>query len=236
MANVLPPINSLKRVALDLLFPRWCIGCGKEGDYICRACRELLPVISPPVCPVCGRPQSQGVLCGDCRDTPAQIDGIRAPFVFEGIIRQAVHELKYRNLRALAPMIAGWLYDYLVENPIPADVLVPVPLHQKRLNERGYNQSALLAGELGKLSGLPVAANGLVRRRYAGPQARSTGLNERQMNVADAFNCPDNRFQGKQVLLIDDVSTSGATLNACAASLKVGGAAQVWGLVIALEL
>jgi ComF family protein len=236
MANVLPPITSLKKVALDLLFPRWCIGCGKEGDYICHACRELLPAISPPICPRCGRPQSQGILCGDCRDTPAPIDGIRAPFVFEGIIRQAVHELKYRNLRALAPMMAGWLYDYLVENPIPADVLVPVPLHKKRLHDRGYNQSALLARELGKLSGLPVAGNGLVRHRYAAPQARSTGVSERQSNVANAFICRDNRFQGKRVLLIDDVSTSGATLNACASSLKAGGAAQVWGLVIALEL
>jgi len=233
---VLPPITGLKRVALDLLFPRWCIGCGREGDYICRSCRELLPVISPPICPRCGRPQSQGVLCRDCRDKPTPIDGIRAPFIFEGIVRQAIHELKYRNLRALAPTMAGWLYDYLVENPIPADVLVPVPLHKKRLRDRGYNQSTLVAEELGRLDGLPVAANGLVRRRYAAPQARSAGVSERQKNVADAFICSDNRFQDKRVLLIDDVSTSGATVNACAASLKVAGAAQVWGLVIALEL
>jgi ComF family protein len=236
MANVLPAITGLKRVALDLLFPRWCIGCGREGDYICRACRELLPAISPPICPRCGRPQFQGILCDDCRDKTAPIDGIRAPFVFEGIVRQAVHELKYRNLRALAPTMANCLYGYLVENPIPADVLVPVPLHRRRLRDRGYNQSALLAVELGKLSSLPVAANGLIRRHYAAPQARSAGINERQKNVADAFVCPDRRFQGKRVLLIDDVSTSGATLNACAAALKVGGAAQVWGLVIALEL
>jgi predicted amidophosphoribosyltransferase len=178
MVNVLPPITSLKRLTLDLFFPRWCIGYGKEGDYICRDCRELLPVISPPICPRCGQPQSQRVLCGDCHDTPAQIDGIRAPFIFDGIVRQAVHELKYQNLRALAPMMAGWLYDYLVENPIPADVLVPVPLHRRRLRDRGYNQSALLAGELGKLSGLPVAANGLIHHHYADPQARSAGISE----------------------------------------------------------
>jgi ComF family protein len=236
MANVLPQITGLKRVALDLLFPRWCIGCGREGDYICRACRERLPVITPPICPRCGRPRSQGNVCPDCLETPARIDGIRAPFVFDGVIRQAIHELKYRNLRTLAPVIAGWLYDYLVENPVPADVLVPVPLHRKRLRDRGYNQSSLLAGELGRLSGLPVAAGGLVRHRYAAPQARSAGVGERQGNVADAFTCPDRRFQDKQVLLIDDVSTSGATLNACAGVLKSSGAATVWGLVVALEL
>jgi ComF family protein len=236
MANVLPRITVLKRVALDLLFPRWCIGCGREGDYICPDCRQHLPVITPPVCPVCGRPQSQGVLCSDCRDAPGRIDGIRAPFVFDGVIRQAVHELKYRNLRALAPLLAGWLYDYLVANPLPADVLLPVPLHRKRLRDRGYNQSALLAGELGRRSGLPVLSDGLLRRRYAAPQARSAGIEERQNNVAAAFMCPGGRFRGRQVLLIDDVSTSGATLNACAGVLKDAGAATVWGLVIALEL
>jgi competence protein ComFC len=236
MANVLPQITVLKRVALDLLFPRWCIGCGREGDYICRACRQHLPVITPPICPVCGRPQSRGILCDDCSQAPTRIDGIRAPFVFDGIIRQAIHELKYRNLRALAPLLAGWLYDYLVANPLPADVLVPVPLHRKRLRDRGYNQSALLAGGLGRLSGLPVVADSLVRRRYAAPQARSASIGERQRNVAAAFTCPDGRFRGKQVLLIDDVSTSGATFNACAGVLKDSGAATVWGLVIALEL
>jgi len=236
MAIVLPRITFLKRAALDLLFPRWCLGCGKEGDYICGDCRRGLPVIAPPVCSRCGRPLPQGVACHDWPDTPDGIDGIRSPFVFEGVIRRAVHELKYRNLRALAPLLAGLLYDYLVANPLPADVLVPVPLHRKRLRERGYNQSALIAAELGRRCGLPVSVNGLVRPRYAAPQARSAGVNERQRNVAGAFTCPDRRFEGQCVLLIDDVSTSGATLNACAGALKAAGAAQVWGLTLAREL
>ncbi len=236
MANVLPPISSLKRVALDLLFPQWCIGCGREGDYICSACRQGLPVITPPICPRCGRPQSLGVICRDCNDVPVEIDGIRSPFIFNGVIRQAVHELKYRNLRALVPVLAGLLYDYLVKNPVPGDILVPVPLHPKRWRERGYNQSALLAWELGKSTGLGVVTDCLVRHSYSQPQARSAGVSERQKNVAGAFTCLDGRLKGKQVIIIDDVSTSGATLNACAAALKSGGAAQVWGLVMALEL
>lgn len=233
---MLPQIAGLKRLALDLLFPRWCIGCGREGDYICDTCRRDLPLLLPPVCPVCGRPQSQGSVCRDCREMPMTIDGIRSPFIFDGVIRRAIHELKYRNLRGLAPLMAGLLYDYLVENPLPADILVPVPLHRKRQRDRGYNQSALLAKELGRRSGLPVTVNGLVRHRYAVPQARSAGLSERHKNVAGAFTCPDERFQGKRVLLVDDVSTSGATLNACAGALKTAGAAQVWGLVMAREL
>jgi ComF family protein len=164
------------------------------------------------------------------------MDGIRAPFLFDGLIRDAIHEFKYRNLRALAPLLAGLMHSYLAENPIPGDVLVPVPVHRKRLRERGYNQSVLLARGLGGLSGLPVVADCLSRQRYTPPQARSSGINERHTNVSDAFACRDGRLRGKQVILIDDVSTSGATLNACASVLKAAGAATVWGLVIALEL
>ena len=112
---------------------------------------------------------------------------------------------------------------------------MPVPIHRKRWRERGYNQSALLAHELGRLSGLPVVENCLVRHSYTPPQARSASVIERQKNVTDAFTCLDRRLQGKRVLLIDDVSTSGATLNTCARALKTAGAATVWGLTLALE-
>jgi ComF family protein len=238
MATVLPPVADIKRVALNLLFPRWCIGCGKEGDYICGACRRTLKAITPPVCPRCGRPYSNESASGDCPGCAGWqtgIDGIRAPFLFDGVIRDAVHEFKYRNLRALGTELVALMYSYLNSNPIPGNVLVPVPLHPKKLRERGYNQSALLARELGRLTHVSVIENCLVRRKYAPSQARSSGIDERQNNVADAFACRDGSLQGKQVILIDDVSTSGATLNTCAGVLKSAGAVKVWGLVIALE-
>jgi competence protein ComFC len=128
------------------------------------------------------------------------------------------------------------MHDYLKVNPIPGDVLVPVPLHRKKLRERGYNQSALLARGLGKLSVIQVVENSLIRRKYTPPQARSSNIGERRNNVADAFACRDSRLRGKRIILIDDVSTSGTTLNTCAGILKSAGAAAVWGLVIALEL
>lgn len=233
---MLPPLIGLKKAALDLLFPRWCIGCGREGDYICDSCRQMLSVISPPICPRCGRPQSEGELCPGCVDWQAGIDGIRSPFLFDGLIRQAVHELKYRNLRALASPLAELMYDYLIKNPLPGEVLVPVPLHRKRYRERGYNQSALLALELGKLTGLPVIENCLVRQSYVLPQARAASVGERRENVAGAFACRDGRLRGKGVILVDDVSTSGATLDACAGVLKSAGAAEIRGLTLALEL
>ena len=175
------------------------------------------------------------MLCPGCVDWQAEIDGIRSPFLFDGVIRQAIHELKYRNLRALVPSLAEFLNGFILENPMPVEVLVPVPIHRKRWRERGYNQSALLANELSRLSGLTVVENCLVRHSYAPPQARSASVIERQKNVSDAFTCLDKRLQGKRILLIDDVSTSGATLNTCARALKTAGAAAVWGLTLALE-
>jgi ComF family protein len=236
MVNVLPQGTKLKRIALDLLFPQRCVGCGKEGDFICRACRQSLLPIIPPICPKCGRPQPDGTLCPGCADWQAEIDGIRSPFIFDGVMRQAIHELKYRNLRALAVPLARLLHDYLANNPVPGEILVPVPLHRKRLRERGYNQSSLLARELGKLTNLPVVEDCLVRQQHAPPQARTASVNERQSNVAGAFTCYDGRLRDKQVLLLDDVATSGATLNACAGAIKSAGAASVWGLVMAKEI
>jgi competence protein ComFC len=151
-------------------------------------------------------------------------------------MRQVIHELKYRNLRTLAPSLAKLLHDYLITNPVPGEVLVPVPLHRKRLRERGYNQSSLLAHELGKLITLPVVDDCLIRQQHAPPQTMTSNLGERQTNVAGAFTCCDGRLRGKQVLLIDDVATSGATLNACAETLKPAGATSVWGLVMAKEI
>jgi ComF family protein len=236
MAVVLPPITNLKRVALNLFFPPWCIGCGREGDYVCDACRRQLPFISPPICSVCGRPLTVNNTCPGCIGAQAEIDEIRAPFLFGGVIRQAVHQLKYDNLKAIAPLLANFLHDFLLENPMPGDALVPVPIHKKRERERGYNQSSLIARELSRMTGLPLVEDCLIRKVNTPPQVRTTSALERHRNIANAFACINNHVAGKRVLLVDDVSTSGATLNACARILKAAGATSVWGLTIALEI
>jgi len=233
---VLPQLTRLGRTALNLLFPLWCLGCGKEGNIICSSCRDKLPEITPPICPRCGIPQADGIPCSTCLSWQHEIDDIRARFRFEAVIRRAIHELKYKNLRAAARPLAELLGEYLIANPVPAEVLVPVPLHPKRMRERGYNQSELLCRELGNLSGLPVVADCLVRKRHTSPQARTATASQRRSNVAAAFTCRDQRLGGKRVLLIDDVATSGATLDACTAALKSSGANSVWGLTIAREV
>ncbi|OGN96505.1 MAG: hypothetical protein A2Z77_07560 [Chloroflexi bacterium RBG_13_51_36] len=226
----------LIELAVDSFFPRRCVGCGKGGSLLCPECLEKLPRILPPFCPRCGRPQASGIVCPDCRRRKTEIDGIRSPFRFDEVMRKAIHELKYRNLKAISSRLAELLADYVRANPVPGQVLVGVPLHPRRLRERGYNQSSLLARELGKRIGLPVVEDCLVRVRQAQPQVRAVDVEERRRNVAGAFVCRDEKSGGKQVVLIDDVCTSGATLESCAAALKNKGAASVWGLTLAREI
>ncbi len=231
---MLPKVGKLLGRGLDLFFPRFCVGCGREGEFICPSCQKELARLTPPICPRCGLPK-EGEACADCLNLKA-IDGIRSPFKFEGVIREAIYQLKYGGVRALASPLGSLLYQFLLQNPLPVDILVPVPLHRKRLRERGYNQSSLLAKELGKLSNLKVVEGFLVRHRHTPPQAKTISAAERRNNVADAFTCVGGRLLGKRVLLIDDVATSGATLDFCAQALKEGGASSVWGLTLAREI
>lgn len=229
-------LNRFGEIILDLLFPRRCLGCGQIGDFICSNCWRTLPRLAPPVCPKCGKPQPSGLLCANCWRELSRIDGIRSVSPFEGIVRQAIHELKYRNLKAISVTLARLLADYLEINSLPAEIIVPVPLHPKRLRERGYNQSGLLARELSKRSGLSLIDDCLYRFKDSPPQAKTITAEGRRKNVAGAFECRDDKLSGKRVLLVDDVCTSGATLEACATALKDRGAATVWGLTLAREI
>ncbi len=219
---------------LDLLFPLRCLCCGVEGTMLCASCAESLPRIGSPYCDHCGSPLSKDSLCRSCTVHRPTIDGIRSLFIFEGMARKAVHGLKYGGLKAAASPLAGLLGQFLDRNPIPADVIVPVPLHKKRLRSRGYNQSSLLAKPLAKTAGLPMREHLLVRKRDTVSQAKTTSAAERRRNVQGAFVAPHN-LDGDRVLLIDDVCTTGATMDACATALMAAGARSVWGLTLARE-
>jgi ComF family protein len=203
---------------------------------LCPECLGKLPRLLGPFCPSCGRPQASGMVCPSCWQRQTEIDGIRSPFSFDEVIRQAIHQLKYRNLKAISPSLAELLAAYLRSNPLPGEALVCVPLHPRRLRERGYNQSGLLARELGRRIDLPVIEDCLVRVKQAHPQVRAVDAEERRSNVAGAFVCRDERVKGKPIILVDDVCTSGATLESCAAAIKSKGAASVWGLTLAREI
>lgn len=161
------------------------------------------------------------------------IDGVRTTAYFEdNPIRSAIHDLKYNNHRAIAIILSEILADTYRRYNLHVEVLVPVPLHYSRIKERGYNQSELLANELGNILDLPVNNSTLQRIRKTKPQM-TLGANERHKNVADAFVCNDKQLANQKILLIDDVCTTGSTLDACAAALKQAGVASVWGLTLA---
>ena len=229
-------LDKLVGLAVDSFFPRRCIGCGQVGSFLCPECLRKLPRLLSPLCPTCGRPQASGIVCPSCRQRETEIDGIRSVFRFDEVIRKAIHQLKYGNLKAISPCLAELLTDYLRSNPLPGEALVCVPLHPRRLKERGYNQSSLLARETGRRIDLPVIEDCLIRVKQARPQARAVDVEERRRNVADAFVCRDEKVSGKQIILIDDVCTSGATLESCATALKNKGATSVWGLTLAREI
>lgn len=236
MTALVSRLTFIKDAVFDLVFPRRCVGCGMVGGFLCLECWRILPRLSSPLCPKCGKPQMSGLLCANCWRERGKIDGIRSVFPFEGTIRQAIHELKYHNLKAISITLAELLVDYLNDNSLPGEVLVPVPMHPKRLKERGYNHSSLLARDLGNLTNLPVIEDCLIRLKNSPYQARAATVIERRQNVSGAFLCRDARLKGKRIIIIDDVCTSGATLEACALALKNGDAISVWGLTLAREI
>jgi len=152
--------------------------------------------------------------------------------LFDGRLRHAIHTFKYRRVAALADPLGDALARFWMQSPVLADVIVPVPLYPDRQRERGYNQAALLAHRLGRAAGLPVRPNALRRVRATAAQM-SLNASDRKANVAGAFQCEDAAVRGAAVLLIDDVCTTGATLDACAVALMSAGAVVVRGLTLA---
>ena len=228
--------NALKS-AFDLVLPTYCLACGSQGEVLCPACTISLPRLEPPYCDICSDPGVAGV-CRPCRLqsrlSTAKLAGIRSPYLMEGPLRKAVHSFKYQNARVAADCLGNLLADYFRDNCLPGDVLIPVPLHQARLRQRGYNQSELLARVVGKASGLPVETGLLTRALNSPPQANSPDVNKRRNNTSGAFRC-DTNAAGLSCILVDDVCTTGSTLGACAEALVDAGASSVWALTLARE-
>ena len=234
----LAPVRGLAeqagRVLLDALYPLDCAGCGGSGKVICDSCAQELPQLVPPFCLVCSA-YSEGELCRACAGPGRQFDGVRAPFRYEGSIRQAVLALKYGGIKAAAAQLGDLLADYLQCNPVPGDILAPVPMHPSRRRERGYNQAELLARRVSGRCDIPYQGDLLVRTRGVDPQAGMTNAASRATNVADSVAVSRPRdVDGAQIILVDDVATTGSTLDACAAALKEAGAASVWCLTLAV--
>jgi ComF family protein len=231
-----PPKPGFARVfdrALDLVFPPRCVSCDAFGSFICARCRADMVRADGPRCLTCWMPL-QIPICRRCRSHPLALTGVRSAFVYEAAARDAVLALKFRGLSAIAPLMARSMADCLIEWNLPVASIVPVPLAGHRRRLRGYNQSDLLARELSRLTSLRLEPRALVRRRSTTPQARQPSEDARRISVFNVF-APGRRIPAGGVLLIDDVITTGATLDACARVLKNEGVEAVFALTFARE-
>lgn len=167
-----------------------------------------------------------GQPCWSCRRHPLRLERVRAAAHFSGPLRQAIHGLKYRQGFALAEPLADLMLQAWPRWRMDADWVVPIPLYPQRQKERGYNQAELLAGHFAQAAGLPVTNLALLRQRFTRPQADLDGA-ERLSNMHGAFVADPAIVEGRHVLLVDDVCTTGATLNAAAEALRAAGASRV---------
>ncbi len=232
-----------KKQVLDTLFPLLCLGCGTRGAFICPRCQRKLPVRLEQNCPTCLRITPNGHRCFHCRDhNPSALDGLFVASSYHGsFLPRAIHTWKYRFIPEIAHELGQFLVSTLQNSALPLpDALLPVPLHPRRLRFRGFNQSELLARELAQslTPGLemPLLTDVLLRTRFTKPQMKTDSREERLLNLQNAFAlAPDKAvtIKGKALWLIDDVATTGTTLEECARVLKAHGARFVYGIVLA---
>lgn len=231
------------RALADFFFPPLCFVCKKPiaadaAAFLCRDCAAGLTVCRSPLCRICGimfaSREGGDHVCGSCLAAPPRFDVARSVGVYDGTLRAAIHEFKYRGGLHLAKPLGRLLAERgrAALDGRPADLAVAVPLHPARLRSRGFNQSLELARRLGRAWGIAVDAAALQRIR---PTAQQTtlSLQERSRNVRGAFSWRGPRLGGRGVVLIDDVYTSGATADACAGVLKKAGAGSVAVLTLA---
>ncbi len=222
-------------VGVDFLYPPLCGGCSKKGVRWCSDCRKNIMPIPEPKCDICGLPQAKNGTCFSCQQTPPFYKALRSWAVFEGPIRKALHKMKYKQDLGLGDSLAVEMFSYVKELNWRVDVVVPVPLGKERMKERGYNQVSLFALPLALAMGWKYSARALKRARETVSQV-GLSAEERENNVRSAFVANRNKVVGKTVLVVDDVSTTGATLNSCAEALINGGAHEVYALSLARAL
>lgn len=220
---------------LDWLLPPRCGGCGKLGTRWCASCQAETAIIFPPICDRCGRPQSFEGICSRCKDYPPNYSILRSWAYFSGPLRNSIHRLKYKRDIALGDVLARPLITLLQNTGWCMDMIVPVPISLTRKAARGYNQAALLARPIALGVGLKYHPKGIMKTRETRSQVGLT-LEERRVNVHGAFKSDPRVVAGKRILVVDDVITSGATLNACAQALRNEGAVEVYCLTLARAL
>jgi competence protein ComFC len=217
--------------AIDLVFPPVCPGCQEIGNRWCKDCQKSVARMPREVCEVCGEP-CLTTLCKRCAISRPSLVHIRSWAVFKAPVRNALHTLKYRKNIALGHSLAESLEPGLGDLNWPIDMVLPIPLSEQRYRERGYNQAALVARPLAQMTGIEYDAGALFRARHTRTQV-GLSIEERKQNLKMAFQANARIVNGKSVLLVDDVCTTGATLIEAAATLLQSGAKSVYAYTVA---
>jgi len=226
---------------LDLLFPKRCVRCKTFGSYLCPSCFSYISFLEHGVCIVCQKQAIGGATHPRCL-TRYTIDGVFSSLAYTGVVKKLLYQFKYQpNLTDLKNLLTELFYEGLIQKELfysllsKKSLLVPIPLHASKLKKRGYNQSLLLAKGLGTKLNLPVS-DCLIRSKKTTTQV-GLSKEERRENIKDAFAINKTSLaelkQYSQIFLVDDIATSGATLNEAAKLLKKTGVTNVWGVTLA---
>jgi ComF family protein len=205
------------------------------GTRWCPDCQSKVQIIADPICDACGLPQAHSGLCDRCKQNRPSFRSLRSWAVFEGPVQKALHQLKYRRNIGLGEALAKQMATFIAQLNWTVDVIVPIPLGKTRLKERGYNQVAMVARPLSLTLGMDYRPSAIVRARETRSQVGLTAM-ERKQNVQNAFKAVEDKVDGRTVLLMDDVSTTGATLSSAAEALYASGAMDVYAVTIARAL
>ena len=234
--------TNLLHATVSLFYPPTCEGCGVDVGpkrYLCAECEERAPRIVAPFCTRCSEPYSGAIegpfSCSNCADQTLHFDAAVAAYRARGIVRRLIHEFKYHQRLHLRHVIGDWLAAVLDDTRLSSrrfDMIVPVPLHPAKQRERGFNQAAVLAQSLSARMQVPMRL-ALERVRFTKTQTAFDRA-ERMENLRNAFRLrPAADVRGLQVLLVDDVLTTGSTLSECARVLKRGGASAIYAATAA---
>lgn len=223
---------------LDLFFPKRCLGCGKAGAFVCEVCEDKLPFLEDQSCAVCGHLSVGGFTHERCRgsSTPERFMSL---FKYQGVARALVGSFKYEKVTSLLPTLHLYINEFLKESAVRLgeETLVTfVPIHPLKLLERGFNQSEIIAGELGRREGLLMLP--VLEKIQETPSQTKLSKKERKENVAGSFGLARKyakEIMGRDILLVDDVFTTGATLLECSKVLKKAGARFVYLLTLAKD-
>lgn len=232
--------EGVQKLVIEIFFPKFCLGCGKWGKYLCENCKKKIRIIKVPICPYCAKRTSDGFTHPLCGALEVRLDGLKSLFYFSPPFPSMISSLKYRFATEMMPeitelmteMLVASISSYVGKNAI----FVPIPLHGLREKNRGFNQAELIANLIAEKCGFLVEINLLKRIKNTPPQVKTKSREKRLANLLGAFAVSRevvNKVSNKTIVLVDDVWTSGATMKEATRVLKKAGVGRVLALTLA---